>query len=118
MSWWSKVLGLDEAPAQQGKQAKRSKKATPSKKEVSGKCDICNKPASTAKDGKVFTSIEMQRATKRGFNAYVSGGPARMLAMGGVGKDEASALWKQDVMRDAKDWLLCPRCQSKMRRYV
>jgi len=86
--------------------------------EVSGKCDICNQPASTAKGGKVFTAEEMQGATKRGFNAYASGDPARMMALGGFGKDEVSALWKQDVMRDNTDWLLCPRCQSKIRRYL
>jgi len=93
-------------------------KGTPSKKEVSGKCDICNKPASTAKGRKVFTAGEMQRATEHGFNAYSTGGPARMLALTGFRKDEAHALWKQDVMRDSTDWLLCPLCHSKVRKYL
>ena len=87
-------------------------------KEVSGVCDICNQATSTSSGGKVFKNKDMKRATERGFNGMAIGPNAQMLAMVGISKNETYEQWKQKVMLDTTDWLLCPECQKEIRRYA
>ena len=87
-------------------------------KEVTGVCDICNQPTSTGRGGKVFKNRDMKQATERGFNGLAIGTNAAMLAGVGTNKKESYGLWKQRVMRDTTDWLLCPQCQKKIGRYT
>ena len=88
------------------------------KQEVSGVCDICNQATSTSSGGKVFKNKEMKRATERGFNGMAIGPNARMLEMVGISKNETCGQWKQKVMLDTTDWLLCPECQKEIRSYT
>ena len=78
-------------------------------------CDICN--CSLGEDSKRFTAIQIQKVVKTGFRPPK--GPFDEMAESlGAGKDYMDSQWVNQVMSESSDWLLCPKCASRVDKFL
>lgn len=78
-------------------------------------CDICN--CSLGEDSKRFTAIQIQKVVKSGFRPP-KGSFDEMSESLGAGEDYMDTQWVNQVMSDSSDWLLCPKCASRVDKFL
>jgi hypothetical protein len=86
------------------------------------RCDFCGTSV-LVQDATIAPSAEVQQAVRNGFNVYKSPGIKRPLfsrivtrfIAWRVGPENLWEEWRQRVLADTTDWLLCPNCTRAFR---